>query len=229
MIAISAHYDGKVIIPDEPVVDCRACPRQPESASGFVCLARSLPVRHAQRDAGGRLQPSTEPRSPAPIPVLLGACSLAVLLCVGCRRPPATLSVRTEKSTIKAGAPVVVQVELTNRSSREIVVPFGMSGGGIFLYGVEVRDEAGHLAPETKLGNEANEARKTLSMRVRCRPNNGLVGPERPSELYDLAKPGQYTIQYSAAVAVVPAQVATETKAELHPTTINRTSSPYSS
>jgi hypothetical protein len=109
--------------------------------------------------------------------------------------PPFKIAITAEKSTIVAGADVLVDVSLTNTSNQNVEETV-MYEDGIGLDSTlrfEVRDEHGKLVPKRVYPNEEFRAG---SFRVHTIPvGQALTQPQPVSALYDMRKPGKYTIQ----------------------------------
>lgn len=109
--------------------------------------------------------------------------------------PPFKIAITAEKSTIVAGADVLVDVSLTNTSNQNVEETV-MYEDGIGLDSTlrfEVRDEHGKLVPKRVYPNEEFRAG---SFRVHTIPaGQTLTQPQPVSALYDMRKPGKYTIQ----------------------------------
>jgi hypothetical protein len=119
-----------------------------------------------------------------------------------------TLTIQAKQPEYKVGSEIWVEVAFKNVSNREIEITPRLEGlGNLELashyYITDIRDQKGNPAQETELGQAA-------------RADTGLIGsftsslgghddPLRPGEsrpneihlnkLYDLSKPGKYTVQ----------------------------------
>lgn len=108
---------------------------------------------------------------------------------------PFKIAITAEKSTIVAGGDVLVNVSLTNISNQSVEEGV-MYQDGIGLdstFRFEVRDEDGKLVPKRAYPNEEF---RTGSIRFHTIPvGQTLTQPQPVSALYDMRKPGRYTIQ----------------------------------
>ena len=108
---------------------------------------------------------------------------------------PFKISIATEKSTVVAGADVLVNVSMTNTSNQNVEETV-MYQDGIGLdstFRFEVRDEHGKLVPKRVYPNEEY---RTGSFRVHTIPaGRTLTQPQPVSALFDMRKPGKYTVQ----------------------------------
>jgi hypothetical protein len=124
---------------------------------------------------------------------------LLLLISFGFRQQPNPapfkISIETEKSTVVTGADVLVDVSLTNTSSQNV------EEGVIYRTGIgldtsfrfEVRDQHGKLVPKRV---DPDEQFRTGSIRFRTIPaGRTLTQPQPVSTLYDMRKPGKYTVQ----------------------------------
>ena len=121
--------------------------------------------------------------------------SVSLVLCQQSNNAPFKISIATEKSTVVAGADVLIEVSLTNTSTQNVEETV-MYQDGIGLDSTlrfEVRDEHGKLVPKRVYPNE--EVR-TGSFRVHTIPAGRTLTQSQPvSTLYDMRKPGRYTVQ----------------------------------
>lgn len=107
--------------------------------------------------------------------------------------------------TVKAGSKLFVKVELTNTSKNDLVIGDGYDarfGADTYYNHYEVRDGNGNLVPQQpishpELGRTSHGwPRRTVKPRQTMSVNDDLV-----TRLYDLSKPGKYTIQDLRAVS----------------------------
>lgn len=109
-------------------------------------------------------------------------------------KPPITISLTLETITVKAGAAVSVRTVLTNNSKQ----PFDASGcycgpaGLDSLFKWEVHDN-GHLVAKRAYPHPELATGKIILDRV-VKPGGQLSGSQDISRLYDMTKPGKYTI-----------------------------------
>jgi hypothetical protein len=113
--------------------------------------------------------------------------------------------------TVKAGSPVTLLVTLTNKSDKDIRVM--LSGAGAEgTYKVEVRDEKGNLAPDTRLGilwnghvdpkdferlglTESEILHGGSIVYYLLRAGESITQSLVATALYQMNKPGKYTIR----------------------------------
>jgi hypothetical protein len=144
-------------------------------------------------------------------------CLAAQKSTIGNAQPVISISIAAVQGTVKSGVPVRINVTLENRSSREVEITHEIRGQDCHL---EVRDSDGKLAPDTKLGYVWNgNAAYVDPSRVSPQDLEGnlVYGTLRSGEklmwkmdaaaLYDMTKPGKYTIQVWRGDAENPALV----------------------
>jgi hypothetical protein len=98
-----------------------------------------------------------------------------------------------------SGLPVRVDILLTSISNHEINVSRNL-GVVNYAYQYEVRDSAGRLLEQKK----HDWPQQTSTEVVRLEPGGRLTDGSTISELYDLSKPGEYTIQLVRPVSSDP-------------------------
>ena len=125
-------------------------------------------------------------------------CMLLVLSFGFCQQEgqaPFKISIATEKSTVIAGADVLITVSLTNISNQSV------EEGAMYMDGIgldstfrfEVRGEDGKLVPQRVY---PNEELRSGHVRFRTIPaGRTLTQPQPVSALFDMRKPGKYTVQ----------------------------------
>lgn len=106
-----------------------------------------------------------------------------------------TIAITTDCPKVVAESEVSVNVSLTNTSNQDVnegvMYKDGVSLDSTFRF--EVRDEHGKLVPRR---NYPNEELRTGSVIFRTiRAGQTLTQPQPVSALYDVRKPGKYTIQ----------------------------------
>jgi hypothetical protein len=127
-----------------------------------------------------------------------------------------SLSVKPTAATSKTGSPALVQVVVTNKSSKDITLwrENGPDAGG--SYKIDVRDEGGTLAADTKLGKYRNGHVNLSTIKpeqldlhyltgsgacVLLKAGNSLHDEINVGRSYDLATPGVYLVSVSVAGA----------------------------
>jgi hypothetical protein len=110
--------------------------------------------------------------------------------------PPFRIAISPESSTVVAEADVWIKVSLTNTSDQEISEGVGYISGTNLdsTLRFEVRDKHGKLVPKRtyphpELGYPGSVRFRTISLGAT------LTQDQRVSALYDMRKPGKYTIQ----------------------------------
>jgi hypothetical protein len=127
--------------------------------------------------------------------------------------PPFTIMLSAEHDTVKAGDDVWIKMIVTNSSDQIIHITHNAP---VCEYEVQVRDAPDHMAPETDYGLQVKNRHKPTAtgfvMRggkvflppcMKGNERTGVLAPGKSddatvlavSELYDLSRPGQYTIQ----------------------------------
>ncbi len=135
---------------------------------------------------------------------------LMLLLVVGSGLSAAdegSITISTAKGTVKSGSDVTVEVIFTNTSKANIVFASGAKreDQGELDYTVHVRDSSSARAPETKRGHllrtgEDSPGGETYliissTMNIDVPPGGTVKREILLNRLYDLSKPGKYTIQ----------------------------------
>jgi len=103
---------------------------------------------------------------------------------------------------VKVGAPVKVDITLTNTSKSVIVVAQDKSRKGDFTYAITVRDAEQKEAPRSDYHRALSGENTTTPMIVvsgvmphSLEPGKSMVDTLEINDLYDLRVPGKYTIQ----------------------------------
>ncbi len=120
---------------------------------------------------------------------------VSLALCQQSNNPPFKIAITAENSTIIAGADVSIKVSLTNTSNQEVnegvAYRSGIDLDSSFQF--EVRDKRGKMVPKRTYPHPEVA---TGSVRFRTiSPGATLTQEQRVSALYDMRKPGKYTIQ----------------------------------
>jgi len=137
--------------------------------------------------------------------ILAAASSVAVALA---EEPEVSLKLSVAQSTVKAGAEVKLKIVLTNLTGHEIEIGRFLAYDGPELeYSFDLRDSQDRKVPLTRYGRALNGTPDKGDERNDCGDCAGFsegVGPHETtydevvvSKIYDLGKPGKYTIQVS--------------------------------
>jgi len=133
------------------------------------------------------------------------ACALTSVLLAGAgigTPQPFSLSILGPQGPLKHGSLVELTVTLTNRSVGEIVI---RDRNRSCDYELEVRESSGQPAPGTsykralKCSNKFAVTAGKNSIR-NLRPGESYSDSMIVNQLYDLSRPGKYTIQASRAI-----------------------------
>jgi hypothetical protein len=139
--------------------------------------------------------------SPLILAVILGAPAWAA-------EPEFSLAVSVAKDGVKAGAEVRLRILLTNLTDHQILIgrllhPLGQENE----YSFDVRDDQGRKVPLTRYGRAVNGTPDKGDERQDCGDCSGFGQDVEPhekitdeiviSKIYDLTKPGKYTVQAS--------------------------------
>jgi hypothetical protein len=118
-----------------------------------------------------------------------------------------TIAISTAKSAVKAGSDITIEVIFTNTSKANILFASGVKreDQGELDYTVHVRDSSAARAPETKRGHllrtgEDSPGADTYliissTMNIDVLPGGTVKREILLNRLYDLSKPGKYTVQ----------------------------------
>lgn len=123
-------------------------------------------------------------------------------------KPPFSISISLERDVVKAGSEVSLDIVLTNTSDGKIVIA-GWEDQSCENYEIEIHDSEGKRLPQrneclpSENPNERTVCVSSDSPVVRpCVPQNQVLDPHGEmkekilvNELYDLSRPGKYTIQ----------------------------------
>jgi len=121
---------------------------------------------------------------------------------------PFSVSITLAQDVVKAGSEVRLDIVLTNTSNENIVIA-GWEDQNCEIYEIEVHDSDGKRLPQrneclpSENPNQTTVCVTASSPVVRtCTPQNQVVRPHGElkeeilvNELYDLSRPGKYTIQ----------------------------------
>jgi len=130
--------------------------------------------------------------------------SVSLALCQQADNPPFKIAIAAESPPVVAGSDVWIKVSLTNTSDHDV-----NNEGAAYILGnidssfqVEVRDNHGKLIPK-RIYPHPELATSTVRFRSILRgetyTQNQLV-----SALYDMRKPGKYTVQVSRRISSNP-------------------------
>ena len=120
---------------------------------------------------------------------------VSLALCQQANNPPFKIAITAENSTVVAGADISIKVSLTNTSDHDVREGVMYGRGNIAsIYRFEVRDEHGKLVPKRtyphpELGLPGSVRFSPIS------PKQTITEDQEVSALYDMRKPGKYTIQ----------------------------------
>jgi len=126
------------------------------------------------------------------------------------KKPPTiSISLRAQQETVKAGAPIILEATLTNRSDHEITVGRDLIQGS---YVVEVLDKSGQFATDKRAGyrhgrfDAAEFAKLSPEQAIKSgvltrslvstsvKPGGTVVDTIDVSKYYDMSAPGVYKI-----------------------------------
>jgi hypothetical protein len=112
-------------------------------------------------------------------------------------KPALALTLAARTSSVKAGSPVWVDAHLLNVSDHRIslykALSEDMDQGG-WVYQVDVRDDKGSTPPKTKFANTVGASAD--GGYVPLDAGKDVTQSVNVSKLYDLSKPGKYSIQF---------------------------------
>ena len=120
---------------------------------------------------------------------------VSLTLCQQASNPGFKITITAEDSTVVAGADISIKVSLTNTSDHDVREGVMYGRGNIAsIYRFEVRDEHGKLVPKRtyphpELGFPGSVRFSPIS------PKQTIAEAQEVSALYDMRKPGKYTIQ----------------------------------
>jgi len=139
--------------------------------------------------------------------VLLSVASMTVSLSGQAQadKAPFTVTISAETPVVKAGKQVIVDVTVTNISKHEI------DGGGVVneMLGMDtydtydIRDNVGNPAGKNTIKHPNGVGRGTLPIIIKPGESK-VVSADELGIVYNLSRPGEYTIQLSRRVAFDP-------------------------
>lgn len=109
--------------------------------------------------------------------------------------PPSKIAIATESPTVLAGSDVSINVSLTNTSNEDVNEGV-MYKDGINLDSTlrfEVRDEHGKVVPKRTYPHEELRPGSVIFRTIKA--GQTLTQQQRVSAMYNMQKPGKYTIQ----------------------------------
>jgi hypothetical protein len=118
-------------------------------------------------------------------------------------RPTVSIGLRAPQSTIKSGAPLNLEITLKNISDQVIHVDEDVSSKGELTYTVIVHDRDQNEAPSTRYNRTLRgkvapgdpiSIIQTSSIAVTLQPGKNLVDKLDVADLYDLSRPGLYSV-----------------------------------
>jgi hypothetical protein len=108
-----------------------------------------------------------------------------------------TLSIAARSPSVKVGDPVWVDATLKNASDYAVNLWLDLTPDqGGYAYAVDVRDERGSVPPTTEYAKAIAKRTGGEGGYVPLDPGKALMHKVEVSKLYDLSRPGKYTIQF---------------------------------
>jgi hypothetical protein len=138
------------------------------------------------------------------LPILLLGISFSAWCQSMTSQPPFSLNLSAAADNVTAGSDVHVKIEMKDVSNHDVDCTGAPSNGLDRAYQYEVRDDRGRLVPKiVKKHPEIGETFSTWPCRLKpgetATAAGGLI-----SRLYDMSRPGQYTIQVSRSISDNP-------------------------
>jgi hypothetical protein len=124
-------------------------------------------------------------------------CLLVSIILVLCQQsnPPFKIAISTDGPTVGAGKDVSVKVSLTNTSDHDVYEGVGYERGNLAsIFRFEVRDEHGKLVPKRTYPHPELEHMGSVRFST-TRRGETWTQDQEVSAVYDVRKPGKYTIQ----------------------------------
>ena len=122
-----------------------------------------------------------------------------------CQRRPLSIVISAPQSVLRVGSEVRLEVTLTNTSSRRMLIQERNSATD---YEIDVRDERGTAVPENDYGRKLKEPpvmpMNSRNFGIYLQPNESTKESIALSDLYDLSRPGKYSIQVERGVSDNP-------------------------
>lgn len=127
--------------------------------------------------------------------ILLGLTSMAFTTEPGLpTQPPFSLTLSTEKPSLKAGEEVWVKIQMTNTSKHNVNCTSTDVGPVNLSYQFDIRDKAGKAAKKLIAHPELIPGHFRLCS---LEPGGTVSSDNHISWLYDLSRPGKYLIRVS--------------------------------
>jgi hypothetical protein len=124
-------------------------------------------------------------------------------LCQQSNNPPFKIAITAESPTVVAGSDVSIKVSLTNTSDKDVYEGAMYKIGNLdSTFRFEVRDEHGKLVPKRTYPHP-ELATGSVKFRTIARGET-YTQDQLVSALYDMRKPGKYTIQVSRRISDNP-------------------------
>lgn len=119
------------------------------------------------------------------------------------KAPVLSLNISALQQTVRTGNAVIVKATMTNKSSHDVSIWMEIGAGRQFH--IEVRDSTGNLVPDTEEGKKRNGHVDPSQLQPRDWNGSGACLTLKPGEtsdqqvtvstLYDMNRPGTYSIQ----------------------------------
>ena len=120
---------------------------------------------------------------------------VSLALCQQANKPPFKIAITSAPASTMAGADISIKVSLTNTSDHDVREGVGYGRGNIAsIFRFEVRDEHGKLVPKRIYPHPELDGMGSVRFGTIHRGETWTQDQE-VSALYDMRKPGKYTIQ----------------------------------
>src|SRR5580704_16860748 len=127
--------------------------------------------------------------------VCFGTVVLFIASAIALASPGAfSITIAAVDTEMKSGSEAKVDVTLTNRSDRAATIEFTSP---LCDYVVEVRDQTGHLAPDSKVKAALNCADRATGAHAigQLKPGESVTNTIPISIFSDMSRPGRYSVQ----------------------------------